>query len=121
MNATTTRTRGRLRRDWIDIPAFFKSEGFTWKGSGPWVELGRCPFHKDERPSFRGNLETGRLRCMSCGWSGDLVAFVMQRHGLGFRQAAQYLGAWEELPDDGIRPFRKASDGIGNAIRGGTR
>ena len=96
METRTTRP-GRLRRDWIDVPAVLKSEGFTWRGAGPWVELGRCPFHKDERPSFRGNLETGRLRCMACGWSGDLLAFTMQRHGLGFRQAAQHLGAWEEL------------------------
>lgn len=97
METRTTRP-GHLRRDWIDIPAVLKSEGFTWRGAGPWVELGRCPFHDDHAPSLRGNLETGRIRCMSsCSWSGDLVAFIMQRHGLGFRQAAQHLGAWEEL------------------------
>jgi len=118
MNAQTSRLSGRLRRDWIDAPAFFKLEGFSWRGSGPWVELGICPFHKDHRPSLRGNLQTGRLRCMSCGWNGDLVAFVQQRHGLGFREAARSLGAWEELPDDGTHPFRRA---IASAPRGGTR
>lgn len=117
MNAQTTRLSGRLRRDWIDVPASLKAEGFTWKGGGAWVDLGLCPFHKDHRPSFRGNLETGRLRCMSCGWSGDLLAFVQQRHGLGFREAAEYLGAWEAT-DDGFRPFRPIHDGVGRALSG---
>lgn len=97
MDARTTRQPGRFRRDRIDVLAFLKSEGFTPKGPGPWVALGLCPFHKDHRPSLRGNLETGRCKCFSCGWSGDPVAFVMQRHGLNFRQAAEHLGAWEDL------------------------
>ncbi|GEM_PF-4250618 len=115
MDSRTTRPRGRLRRDLIDIPAFFKSEGFTPKGAGPWVELGRCPFHKDQRPSLRGNLETGRVRCMACGWSGDPVAFIMNRHNLTFGQAARHLGAWEDLSD--LPPSRLA----GGVRRGGGR
>lgn len=107
--------RGLLRRNWVDIPAFFKSEGYSWRGTGPWVELGLCPFHTDHHPSLRGNLETGRIRCMSCGVSLDPLGFVMQRHGLKFVEAARFLGAWEELADDGIRPFRR----IGDAFRGG--
>lgn len=117
MDTRTTRTPGRLRREWVDIPAALQREGFSWKGPGPWVDLGRCPFHKDHRPSLRANLETGRIRCMACGWSGDLVAFTMQRYGLGFRQAAQNLGAWEELPDDGIHPFRRAGEALGRGRR----
>lgn len=117
MDTRTTREPGRLRRDRIDIPAFFKSEGFMPKGAGPWVDLGLCPAHKDHRPSLRGNLETGRIRCMACGWSVDPIAFVMQRRGLGFRQAAQHLGAWEELPDDGIRHLRRAGEALGRGRR----
>lgn len=119
MDTRTTRAPGRLRREWINIPATFKAEGFTPKGSGgPWAELGGCPFHNDHHPSLRGNLETGRIRCMSCGWSGDLVAFIMQRHGLGFRQAAQHLGAWEELGEgQQWRPLRSAH----SFRRGGAR
>jgi hypothetical protein len=106
MDPRTTRTRGRLDRKRINVPALLASEGFTWKGSGPWVELGCCPFCKDARDTFRANLETGRLRCMCCNWTGDPVAYAMHRHGLGFRQAAERLGAWEELPENGIHPFR---------------
>lgn len=97
MSAQNSRIRGRLRRDLIDVPAFLRLEGFTWRGPGPWVELGLCPVHKDTRPSLRGNLETGRLRCMSCGWSADIVAYVQHRHGLGFVDACKHLGAWEVI------------------------
>lgn len=117
MDTRIPRTRGHLVRKKINVPAVLESEGFTWKGSGPWVETGRCPFCKDARDTFRGNLETGRLRCVCCNWTGDPVAFVMQRHGLGFRQAAERLGAWEELPGGGVHPFRRAGD----AFRGGSR
>lgn len=100
MDATTTRSgRGRLRRDQLNPKEAYSREGFTLKGAGPWVEAGICPFHKDHKPSFRVNLETGRGRCMACGWSGDLVSFVMQRHGIGFVDAARHLGAWQDLSD----------------------
>ncbi len=100
MHAQTTRNgRGRLRRDLINPREAYSREGFRIKGPGPWAEAGICPFHDDHKPSFRVNLETGRGRCMSCGWSGDLLSFVMQRHGLGFQEAARHLGAWEELSE----------------------
>ena len=87
---------GRLRREWIDISATFKAEGFQSKGRGPWVDLGLCPFHEDHRPSLRGNLATGRLRCMACGWNGDLVDYVQQRYRLSFLDACRRLGSWDE-------------------------
>ena len=118
MDTRTTRQPGRLRRDRIDVLAFLKSEGFTPKGPGPWVALGLCPFHKDHRPSLRGNLETGRIRCMACGVSLDPVGFVMQRHGLNFRQAAEHLGAWEDL--SGFPPAM-ASTATGPRARQGGR
>jgi len=98
MNANNPRNpRGRLCRDRIRPREAYTAEGFHLKGSGPWVEAGLCPFHDDHKPSFRVNVETGRARCMACGWSGDLVAFTMQRHKLGFVEAARHLGAWEEM------------------------
>jgi CHC2 zinc finger len=98
-NANQARTRGHIRRDLLPNPReFYTSEGFHLRGNGPWVEAGKCPFHDDHAPSFRVNLETGRGRCMACGWSGDMLAFVQQRHHLGFVDAAKRLGAWEVLP-----------------------
>ncbi len=118
MDAKTTRNgRGRLRRDLINPRDAYSREGFRLKGSGPWIEAGICPFHDDHKPSFRVNLETGRGRCMSCGWSGDLVAFVMQRHGLNFRQAAEHLGAWEDL--SGFSPATVSTATSPRARQGG--
>jgi len=98
-NATITRQRGHLRRDLLPDPReFYTSEGFHLRGAGPWVEAGKCPFHDDHKPSLRVNLETGRARCMSCGWSGDMVAFTQQRHHLSFVEACKRLGAWEVRP-----------------------
>lgn len=91
--------RGRFRRDLLsDFWTFYTSEGFRLRRSGSWVEAGKCPFHDDHQPSFRVNLETGRARCMSCGWSGDVVAFTMQRYHLSFVEACKHLGAWEVQP-----------------------
>lgn len=58
-----------------------------------WVSGGLCPFHKDRHAgSFRINLDTGAYRCFACGASGgDIVAFVMQRYSLPFRDAVRQL------------------------------
>jgi DNA primase len=39
------------------------------------------------------NLDSGAFRCFACGARGaDILAFAMQRHGLGFRDALDRLG-----------------------------
>lgn len=59
-----------------------------------WVDGGLCPFHADKRPgSFFVNTETGAFRCFSCdAKGGDVVAFLMLRDGLEFREALEQLG-----------------------------
>ena len=55
---------------------------------------GCCPFHPDSNPSFTVNLETGAFRCMSsnCGVrGGNIVSFVSQLYGIGYREALNYL------------------------------
>lgn len=62
-------------------------------GRGHWRSA-VCPFHDDDRPSLRVNVETGAFRCMACGAKGgDVLSFHRQRHGLSFVQAARDLGA----------------------------
>ena len=56
-----------------------------------------CPFHDDRAPSLSVNLDHGGFRCWAkaCGAKGgDVLDFHRQRHGLGFKAAAQALGAW---------------------------
>jgi DNA primase len=52
---------------------------------------GRCPFHKDDTPSFMVNGEKGLWHCFGCGEGGDLFAFLMKIERLTFIEAAQRL------------------------------
>jgi hypothetical protein len=62
--------------------------------------MGRCPFHQSKSgKSFSVNIETGGFCCFGCGVKGgDVLAFLRQRDGLSFKEAAQRLGAWDEAP-----------------------
>jgi len=58
-----------------------------------WNDGGLCPFHHDKHlGSFRVNTETGGFKCFSCGaGGGDIIAFIMERDSLTFREALQKL------------------------------
>lgn len=63
-------------------------------GNGWFMWNGICPFHNDTRPgSFFINKSTGAFRCFSCrAKGGDIIAFHMQRHGIGFTETLNQLG-----------------------------
>lgn len=84
-----------------DVPDYFDSEGVPLRGPGSW-KTARCDFHGGS-DSLRVNVRSGGWVCMACGErGGDVLAFHMKRHGMGFVEAAKALGAWR---DDG-RPQR---------------
>ncbi len=64
----------------------------TGKRQG-WVGGGLCPFHDDHSPgNFRVNLTSGAFKCFACGAKGgDIIAFVMLRDSLEFRDALHFL------------------------------
>ena len=73
---------------------YHEHQGTTLKGRGLWRDA-ICPFHADTKPSLRINIEKGAYRCMVCGErGGGVLSFHMNRHGLGFIEAAKALGAW---------------------------
>lgn len=73
---------------------YFAAHGIKLFGTGIWKSA-LCPFHNDNTPSLRINIETGGFRCMACGQhGGDILAFHMQHYGLRFNEAARQLGAW---------------------------
>ena len=53
--------------------------------------VARCPFHDDRRPSMQINPERQSWKCWVCDVGGDVFSFVMQREGLSFPEALQYL------------------------------
>jgi DNA primase len=82
------------RRDLPNSITYYQSQGITLKGTGAWRDA-VCPFHKDTNPSLRIKTETGAYRCFVCGArGGDVLAFHMHRHSMGFVAAAKELGAW---------------------------
>lgn len=94
---------GEFRRDRLpDALTYYRdTEGLTLAGRGPWRTTS-CVFHGGS-DSMRINVETGGFVCMAgCGASGgDVLAYYVLRHGLGFVEAARALGAYV---DDGRPP-----------------
>ena len=50
-----------------------------------------CPWHDDTRPSLQVNPQRQSWKCWVCDIGGDVFSFVMQREGVGFREALQML------------------------------
>lgn len=52
-------------------------------------KMARCIFHQDRNPSF--SIKGNKGKCFGCGWTGDTIAFVMERDGLSFPEAVRSL------------------------------
>jgi DNA primase len=100
-----------LVRSRTDLVALIgESVGLQAKGGGR-EYVGLCPFHEDKNPSLTVSPERQRYKCWSCGAGGDCFSFVMEREGLGFREALEMLAekARVELPKRSVP--RGPSDG----------
>ena len=54
-------------------------------------EVGLCPFHSENSPSFSVNAEEGLYYCFGCGAKGDAITFVREMEGLDFVGAVELL------------------------------
>lgn len=54
--------------------------------------VGLCPFHNEKTPSFRVIPRKGFYHCHGCNASGDVIDFVKNYHGVGFKEACAILG-----------------------------
>ncbi|OFZ20843.1 MAG: DNA primase [Bdellovibrionales bacterium GWB1_55_8] len=59
---------------------------------------GLCPFHSERTPSFSVSENKQLYHCYGCKKSGDLFRFVMDLHGIGFREAIEELADRARLP-----------------------
>lgn len=74
---------------------YYEAHGLTLKGprNSSWKTT-ECHFHGGS-DSLRIKVTSGAFVCMACGArGGDVLAYEMAVHGLGFVQAAKQLGAW---------------------------
>lgn len=98
-----------FEREKLPDPAnYYEAQGLTLQGAhkAAWKTT-RCEFHGGS-DSMRINLHTGAFVCMAgCGAKGgDVLAYEMATHGVGFVDAAKRLGGWAggDTPHRHIRP-----------------
>lgn len=62
--------------------------------------VGLCPFHKEKTPSFTVDSEKGLYYCFGCHAGGSVFNFIMEKEGLTFYQAVEFLAreAGIEIP-----------------------
>ncbi len=83
---TDIKDRVRAATDIVDLLGSYME--LRRQGRG-YVAL--CPWHADRRPSLQVNVEKQIWKCWVCDVGGDVFNFVMQREGIGFREAFQFL------------------------------
>lgn len=53
--------------------------------------VGLCPFHNERTPSFSVSPKRNYCRCFSCKKGGSPIDFLMQKEGIGYREALLML------------------------------
>ncbi len=98
-------------RDSVDI-ADIVGEHLALKPSGSEFKC-LCPFHDDKNPSMCVIPRKQIFHCFVCGTGGDVFKFVMQYHGMGFREALEFLAqrAGIELSQGRAEPREQAAPG----------
>lgn len=79
----------RLKRE-HPIEQVVTDHGVALRRSGMHL-VGRCPFHRDDRPSLVVYPETRSFFCFGCRAGGDVIDFVRRAGNLGFREAVERL------------------------------
>lgn len=86
--------------------------------------VGRCPFHNEEKPSFRMNTEKRVFHCFGCGAKGNMLDFIAKKEDVSIKQAALLASEWfntgadiQEAPRSKQKPpeARKEPEKPGNS------
>lgn len=93
-----------------DILALVQGDGVVLKREGhDWVGL--CPFHNEKSPSFSVSPSKRIFHCFGCAKGGDAVAWMTEKHGMGFVDAVKALAAKAGIDLDGTAPTAPSSGG----------
>lgn len=75
--------------------------------------VGLCPFHAEKTPSFTVDQEKGLYHCFGCGAGGDIFTFVMEKEGLDFPSALEFLAKkYNIVIPKKVSPAKKIEDEI---------
>lgn len=65
----------------VDLTEALEFYGVTFNKAG----FASCPFHSERTASFK--VKGDYAHCFGCGWSGDIIKFVMQMFNVDFNGA----------------------------------
>lgn len=86
----------------ISLPALARSYGVRLVPTlTTHLQKARCPFHEERTPSFYVDTAANTFRCISCGASGDALAFVMRKEGKTFPEAVEHLASLAQQDQGG--------------------
>ncbi|MDO5048241.1 MAG: DNA primase [Anaerococcus sp.] len=74
--------------EYVDL----KKAGSSYKGL--------CPFHNEKTPSFTVDDKKQLFHCFGCGAGGDVASFIMQKEGLSYPKALEFLAKKEGISID---------------------
>jgi len=77
-------------------------------GHGSSEFVGRCPWHRETRPSFYVNPCKNLFYCHGCGPGGDLIRFIQLSRHLSFRQSLASLEQQSVPPVDSAAGLEEA-------------
>jgi DNA primase catalytic core len=80
----------RLKKN-ISVVEVCKSRGIELKPNGRKDLIGKCPFHKEENPSFVVSPDKNLFHCMGCDAGGSVIDLVMKLDGIEFKEAVDKL------------------------------
>jgi DNA primase len=72
------------------IVAVIHDRGIDLDGRGRHV-FARCPFHRENTPSFCVTESKGLFHCFGCGVAGDVIGFVVRYDRISFPEAVRKL------------------------------
>lgn len=117
-----------MKKNWIDFKQLKESVkfaevlahyGIPMRPDKGYELVGKCPFHDEEKPSFRVNTEKNVFHCFGCGAKGNALDFVVQKEGVSVRKAALLLVEWFGADQGEIapqKPILGSKTGIREAI-----
>ncbi len=78
--------------------------------------VGLCPFHPEKTPSFTVYPDTQHFKCYGCSKAGDAFTFLMEREGLSFVEAFEWLAEKANVSLEGVFSGKRSGVG-GNEAR----
>ena len=77
---------------------------------------GLCPFHQEKTPSFSVDPDRGLFYCFGCGKGGNIVSFIMEKEGLSFPEAIEFLAREAGIPIPRRRVISSENEALQNAV-----